>query len=203
MVQKFKEISASDTNGKKAAIIESAVKLFSQQGYHNTRMEAIAAEAGIGKGTIYEYFSSKAQLFKEMMELTAQRYYDSLGEKPLEDLDFSQQLKLIIKAHFSFCQQNKEFTRLLFWENDVLDKELKELGYSFRQEKEARIQAWVEAGIKKGQIKNINPRLLTLLIVGIMGAVWVPIVLDNWEVDPEAAAQELLEIIMHGIAGSK
>lgn len=200
MVQK---LTGSDTKGKKAVIIEAAVKLFSQQGYHNTRMEAIAAAAGIGKGTIYEYFSSKAQLFKEMMELTVNKYYESLSKKPLEDLDFSEQLNLIIKAHFKFCQQNKEFTRLLFWENDILDRELKELGYNFRREKEGKMQELVEAGIKKGQIKSVDPKILTLMIVGVMGAVWMPIVLDNWEINTDSATEDISNIIMHGIEGYK
>ncbi|MEN6392180.1 MAG: helix-turn-helix domain-containing protein, partial [Syntrophomonas sp.] len=54
--------------GKRELIIEAAIKVFSQKGYHNTRMEEIAQAAGIGKGTIYEYFESKLQLFQSMME---------------------------------------------------------------------------------------------------------------------------------------
>ena len=41
--------------------------MFFLQGLHNARMEEIAAVAGIGKGTIYEYFPSKLQLFQDML----------------------------------------------------------------------------------------------------------------------------------------
>lgn len=44
---------------KRDMILAAAIRVFSQKGYHHTRMEEIAIEAGIGKGTIYEYFSSK------------------------------------------------------------------------------------------------------------------------------------------------
>ena len=42
--------------GKRELILEAAINVFSTKGYHNTRMEEIASQAGVGKGTIYEYF---------------------------------------------------------------------------------------------------------------------------------------------------
>lgn len=194
------DIIKMDPNGKKAIIIEAAIKVFSRDGFHNTRMEAIALAAGIGKGTIYEYFSSKVQLFEEMMDLTAHTYYKSLSAQNIRELNFSEQLAIIIEAHFRFCQENKELTRLLFWDNDILDKDLKEWGYNFRHEKEAKMQMLVEAGIKKGQIRDVDSKILTLIIAGFMGAVWMPVVLDNWEIDTKAAVEEIVSIILQGIA---
>jgi len=39
------------------------MRVFSREGYHRAKMEAVAEEAGIGKGTVYEYFKSKTDLF--------------------------------------------------------------------------------------------------------------------------------------------
>jgi AcrR family transcriptional regulator len=49
--------------GKKAKIIKAAITIFSQTGYTGTRIAEVARAAGIGKGTIYEYFRSKEDLF--------------------------------------------------------------------------------------------------------------------------------------------
>jgi len=46
-------------------IIEQALKLFSERGYHHTRMTDIANDLGVSKGAIYQYFESKEQLFIE------------------------------------------------------------------------------------------------------------------------------------------
>ncbi|NLU48034.1 MAG: helix-turn-helix transcriptional regulator [Syntrophomonadaceae bacterium] len=54
--------------GKREAIIQAALQVFSEKGYHNARMEEVATVAGIGKGTIYEYFDSKLQLFQAVLE---------------------------------------------------------------------------------------------------------------------------------------
>ena len=48
---------------KKSLIIEAAARVFASRGYNGTLIADIAREAGIGKGTIYEYFPSKVDLF--------------------------------------------------------------------------------------------------------------------------------------------
>ena len=54
-----------DKEAKKRQILEAAIAVFARKGVGNTRIAEIAAEAGTGKGTIYEYFRSKEQLFQE------------------------------------------------------------------------------------------------------------------------------------------
>lgn len=48
-------------------ILEAALKVFSEQGYSGTTMDAVAAEAGLSKPTLYQYFDSKEALFQAMM----------------------------------------------------------------------------------------------------------------------------------------
>ena len=49
-------------------ILAAASHLFVERGYAATRMEEIAAEAGVTKGTLYLYFKSKEDLFRAMVE---------------------------------------------------------------------------------------------------------------------------------------
>ena len=51
---------------KRLRIIKGAIKVFSQQGFYKAKIEEIAEQAGVGKGTVYEYFASKEELFLEM-----------------------------------------------------------------------------------------------------------------------------------------
>lgn len=62
---------------KKAAIFKAAMNMFLEKGYEETRIIDIAREAGIGKGTVYEYFPSKEELFFEMF---CGRMSDHMGE---------------------------------------------------------------------------------------------------------------------------
>lgn len=49
-------------------IVRAAFRVFSGKGYRKTRMEEIALEAGVSKGTLYYYFTSKAHLFHYLLE---------------------------------------------------------------------------------------------------------------------------------------
>lgn len=52
---------------KENRILAAALKVFSQSGYSGASMDAVAAEAGLTKPTLYQYFESKEQLFASMM----------------------------------------------------------------------------------------------------------------------------------------
>lgn len=52
---------------KRALIIDAAVKLFSENGFHATTIDMISRKAGISKGLLYNYFKSKEDLLAQIM----------------------------------------------------------------------------------------------------------------------------------------
>lgn len=53
---------------RRADLLESASRLFVEKGYEATTMNEIAADAGFAKGTLYHYFSNKAELLQSIRE---------------------------------------------------------------------------------------------------------------------------------------
>lgn len=51
-----------DRNEKKAAIAGTAVRLFTEQGFHGTPTSLIAREAGVSNGALFHYFPTKEEL---------------------------------------------------------------------------------------------------------------------------------------------
>ena len=62
----------------KNRIIKESIKFFSEKGYHKTKMAEIAESLGVSKGAIYQYFTSKEELFLEVI-----RYYVDCTQKEL------------------------------------------------------------------------------------------------------------------------
>lgn len=62
--EQFQEIR----EGKRQLILDAALELFANNGYHRTSISAIAKSAGIAKGLLYNYFKSKEQLVIELMK---------------------------------------------------------------------------------------------------------------------------------------
>ena len=75
-----KVIEKNDIRGRRRqAILTAAAEEFWQSGFEHARMDAIAARAGIGKSTIYEYFSSKTALLSAVGEQMAGRAAEEIG----------------------------------------------------------------------------------------------------------------------------
>ncbi|WP_108670211.1 TetR/AcrR family transcriptional regulator [Peribacillus acanthi] len=55
-------------NDKKALILDTALELFSEKGYHSTSMQDIASKCKIAKGSLYTYFESKDELFMSIIK---------------------------------------------------------------------------------------------------------------------------------------
>ena len=65
-----------DKEKKAAAIRRAALEVFRKTGYHRTRMADIACAAGIGKGTLYEYFDNKAHILRVAFD----QYFDAFQQ---------------------------------------------------------------------------------------------------------------------------
>ncbi|MFP4458150.1 MAG: TetR/AcrR family transcriptional regulator [Candidatus Zixiibacteriota bacterium] len=66
---------------KRKQIYEAAISLFSQKGVWNTTISQIAKKAGVGKGTIYEYFRSKEDILMAALEFVITRVFELFQEE--------------------------------------------------------------------------------------------------------------------------
>lgn len=87
-------------------IIEAAVKVIAQNGYHHSQVSKIAKEAGVADGTIYLYFKNKedilVSLFQEKMGKFIQKIEDELaGESSIEE-----KLLVLITMHLQQLQDD-------------------------------------------------------------------------------------------------
>jgi AcrR family transcriptional regulator len=72
-----------DKQQKAEAIRRAGLEVFRKNGYHRTRMADIARAAGIGKGTLYEYFENKADILRSAFE----RYFEAFNQGALRAIE--------------------------------------------------------------------------------------------------------------------
>ncbi len=65
---------------KRDAIARAAVTLFASDGYERTSVDAIAAEAGVSKRTVYSHFGDKESLFLSVVRETYEGMLARIGE---------------------------------------------------------------------------------------------------------------------------
>jgi AcrR family transcriptional regulator len=67
---KGSELGRRDPEARRQAILEAAIGVFVTQGFAAAKLDDVAAQAGVAKGTIYLHFKDKQDLFEQMVQAT-------------------------------------------------------------------------------------------------------------------------------------
>ena len=94
-------------------IMDAALKLFANEGYHQTTINKIAAEAGISKGLMYNYFESKEALLFELLHQSAGEYL-AFFDPDHDGILTGDELEYYIVKSFDSITADPDFWRLLF-----------------------------------------------------------------------------------------
>jgi TetR/AcrR family transcriptional regulator, fatty acid metabolism regulator protein len=87
---------------KEKAILEAAVKIFAQRGYHKAKISSVAEQAGIATGSIYLYFDNKEAILLTILDRLWIELTDSLQKIVKQtDIDPLKKLDLVIDKFFS------------------------------------------------------------------------------------------------------
>src|SRR5678815_1631768 len=86
--------------GKRAAILESAKRMFVQHGFDGASMDQIAADAGVSKLTVYSHFGDKETLFAEAVKSHCDNGLPNALFDPLPDVPLRERLQAIAQAFF-------------------------------------------------------------------------------------------------------
>jgi len=87
-----------DPEERKKHIIEAAIPLIGHRGIAQTRMEDIAKAADIGKGTIYEYFKSKEEVFQACFHFVMNEFFRSVMERYPRNASPSETLRVLFRV---------------------------------------------------------------------------------------------------------
>lgn len=180
----------------------AAEKLFLHYGFRKTSVDQIAREAGIGKGTIYNYFRNKEELFG-----SCSRHWRDLVEGHLQkhcDQTLDQPARWIQKVEFRL-QFIRELIGPSLVTEDVM-KELVEATFLLSEHEEECLEEplyLVEEGQKVGSIRSELHALETARMLLLMERQWVPrwLSLLDWETVCMEVKQ-LHELIWFGLQAS-
>ncbi|MBU1161737.1 MAG: TetR/AcrR family transcriptional regulator [Proteobacteria bacterium] len=187
------------------AIMDSAIKLFSEKGFKNTSVDELSKTAGVGKSTIYGYFHTKNEIFLAFCEDQIDFVFSDLAKKRDPEAPLKEQLLTLFMGQFRYVTKNYDFGRILSREmvfpkeltieksNDISERYLNALGEILTR------------AISRNELRD---DLELLYISGHFYALYI-IVLSAWyerrfqsEQEIEQALQKLLSQAMEGLSPS-
>ena len=150
---------------RKQQLLDRAAELFAERGYAETRVIDIVRAAGVAKGLFYWYFDNKEALFEELAESIRLRLRRQQGAvldpaaAPLVNL------RRGTEASVLFMAEHAHFFSLL----EVEGRNFTEVLRRGTEQHLADTRALVVAGQADGSIRDEDPGLLALGVVGAVG----------------------------------
>ena len=94
-------------------ILCAATRLFGRHRFHEVRMEDIAAEAEVGKGTLYRYFADKEELYRAMLGRSADRWMDRVQEIVAGPGPARERLEALVAGAIEHCDAEPHLLELI------------------------------------------------------------------------------------------
>ncbi|MFD4366717.1 TetR/AcrR family transcriptional regulator [Rhodococcus sp. NPDC058521] len=95
-------------------MLDAAVDVFSDRGFHETSMDVIAARAEISKPMLYLYYGSKDELFAACIQREALRFVEALGPAGDPTLSPREQLRVALSSFLGFVGAHRKSWMVLY-----------------------------------------------------------------------------------------
>jgi len=160
-------VSSNGNQGsKRERILSAGLKLFAHQPYQAVTMDRVAQTAGVAKGTLYLYFQSKEDLYlgilNDGLDAIANRYQSSVDATA----DVRERVRAVIAMTIEFYDQNRDLLRLIATEEPRLAQARNRLIQGWRDRGRQLITSLIERGMRAGDLRPGDSRLVTLAILG-------------------------------------
>jgi AcrR family transcriptional regulator len=163
------KVSKTDivTDFRRAQVIAAARERFTRHGIAGTTMDGIAQAAGVAKGTVYLYYKSKDDIFRQVLDEDLAHFHDETVPPIAGEGDVEHKLRAYFLGVLGFFDRKKDFCEHAIFEMgaDVRKKAMQQFEVVFK----AQVQAWqtlLESAQRDGAIDPIDARATAVLIVG-------------------------------------
>ncbi|MBN2260153.1 MAG: TetR/AcrR family transcriptional regulator [Clostridiales bacterium] len=153
---------------KEILVFQAAWELFSEKGFHETKISEIAKKAGIGKGTIYEYFSSKEELAAGMIIFNLENAHQELMISISEVESPEDKMRAIGESDIKQGMGIMKTMKILQMVENFDKEAIKVNVFDIMNKRFVLIGEIIAEGIAKGVFNLNNPINGALMFIGTM-----------------------------------
>lgn len=150
---------------RREQLLRVASEVFATKGYHEAKMDDIAAAADVAKGTIYLYFQDKRAIFTELIDGLAAQLSQAIIPVDTE-ADVVAQVKHNIRAVIGVLAQQPHVTSLLFDQASGVDESFRLKTDSFYRALKHMLVASLEEGQRLGIVREGDTSLYASFSIG-------------------------------------
>jgi len=154
---------------RRREIFAAAARVFHRKGYHGTRIQDVADELGMRKGSLYYYISSKEDLLRGLVEGPIQQMIDEAQDVLATRHSAPRKLALVIESHLRCFQEHKDVWGIFLREDlDLLNRnaacDVRRLARQYHDLWEQLLRE----GMDSGEFDpDLEPRVVVKAIIGM------------------------------------
>ena len=185
---------------KRKLIIDAAIEVFSRNGFQNSTISEIAHKANVAEGTIYQYFTSKEDLFFSIPIEKTKQFYNEL-ELHLQGINGAEnKIRKFVWYYLYHLQNNPEYARALMLEMRVNRNFANTKAFEAYRPLTHKILEIIEVGQEEGTIrKDTDKYMLRHLILGMLEHIVTRWLLKGEKHDMLDQYDEAVELLIQGI----
>ena len=194
-----------DKQKKRQEIMEAAIAVFSRTGYHRAKIKDIADEAGVGKGTVYEYFETKEDLFLQAGEFLFAKYVEAQKMSMDAVADPKEKIRTLIATTLenAVIWTGMMYLTIDIWsemdrkgEEDKLRLLVKNMVASMAD----MFSQYIREGQTQGAFKPLDARLMSHIVLASLDGLVFQLLINREAFDTKAMGDALTEILLEGMA---
>ena len=197
-------MSSTSTSDKQDLIRKAAISVFSRRGYHDSKMEDVAQEAGVGKGTVYLYFPGKQALLEDIFRYTIGLYVEAVDDIRDEGCSLRQQLEGIVGHVLGMVSGNQQAAGFLLEGATGMSNEFKAWVIGVKRLLMDRFVAMLKDAEENGEIHKVDGEVWAHLITGGINSLITTILWGNGPLtteDHRKLAKRVVEEWWTGLKG--
>lgn len=184
-------------------IIDAAVIVIAENGYHQAQVSKIAKQAGVADGTIYLYFKNKEDILISLFQEKMGNFVEMAEEKIVGVESAAEKLRMIVETHFQILSDDRHLaivTQLELRQSNIdLRHKINEVlkGYL------ALIEQILMNGKERGEFSStLDIRLARQMIFGTMDETATTWVMNDQKYDITALAGPVHQLLLNGFMRS-
>jgi AcrR family transcriptional regulator len=188
---------------RRDTILSAAREVFSRLGFAVATVEDVAEQADIGKGTLYLYFRSKAEIYLACLVEEVHELMRQTREELSRARDFRAKLRAFFRIRFEFCEKHEAFYRIyqaqystLFTKGHAIPKELRQVVLQSLD----FVTGVIEEAIAAGEIRNVPARSAAGAILDMARGIADKRLLGFSSLSASEELEFLVDFVWHALA---
>ncbi len=159
-------IRSKKNSTRKELITLAAARLFREKGFSATGMRDLAGDVGVEAASLYNHISSKAELLQEICFRIANTFTTQLNELEFNDqISSLEKIEQVIRFHIKMWIDRIDEVLVANNESKFLDEPYLTTFLNERRIYVRRLEMIIEEGIRKKQIRKIQPYAVVLILL--------------------------------------